>query len=117
MTSEEFDALEVGQKIYRCNEGELQSYRITHKTPFTCDIDRPCLLTLSRAVSGDRNKMLKKTAQTYFWISGLGAIHAEHTRVQELFNYHLNEATKAFQALAAALLGLEKLRENENCGE
>ncbi len=113
MTAEEFDALEVDQKIYRCNEGKLQSYRIMRKTPFTCNLDRACLLTLSRVVSGDGRKMLKKTAQTYFWLSALEAIQAEQTRIHEIIQYHFNEGHKAYQTLTD-LLKPEK--SSENCG-
>lgn len=100
MTPEEFDDLKIGGTIYRINEGDLRAYQVIHKTEFSCKIDRPCILTISRALSGDGKKMMMKMAVRYFWVTARGAFRAERDRILEVIQYHHDEKRKARQALA-----------------
>jgi len=98
MNLDEFDSLEIGDSIYRFDEG-VRQYKITNKSPEACHIDRPCIISAARATPGRGKKMMKKTVMQHFWITILDAIAAERDRLQEIILYHRQEKRKALDAI------------------
>lgn len=98
MKPKEFDRLKIGDTIYRFDE-EIRSYTLTHKTHQSLHIDRPCVLSSAIVVSGAGRKLMRLTAQKYFWITRLEALSAERERLREILYYCRTEKEKALEAL------------------
>jgi len=95
---EEFDALNVGDILYRYDEG-IRKYTITNKTLCSCEIDRPCIISAARAKPGAGKKMIKKTVEDHFWTSARDAIGAEQKRIMDVIDYHKREKRIAVETL------------------
>lgn len=98
MTNEEFDALRVGDSIYRYDEG-VRVYVIESKTPEACHIDRPCVISAARATPGRGKKMTRRTVVKHFCLAAVEAIQAERERLQDLIFYYRQEKRKATDAI------------------
>ena len=98
MTNEDFDALRIGDSIYRFDEG-VRVYKIEAKSPEACYIDRPCVISAARAAPGRGKKMMRQTVVKHFCLSALDAIAAERERLQDIILYHRQEKRKVLEAI------------------
>ncbi len=98
MTNEDFDALRIGDSIYRFDEG-VRVYVIEVKTLESCRIDRPCIISAAQAAPGRGKKMMRQTVVKHFCLSALDAIAAERERLQDIILYHRQEKRKTIDAI------------------
>ena len=98
MTQEQFLALKVGDTLYRF-DGGLREYGVTSKTPYTIQIDRPCVLSSAIVTPGAGRRLMQKTVLAYFYVTAAGAYQAEKERLLEIINYHRSEKDKVRRAL------------------
>ncbi len=111
MTAEEYEALKVGDTIYRYDDG-IRSYTIDKKNPQSINLDRICPLSSAVGQPFGGTKMLRPKVLKCFWVSELDAVRAEIKRVDDLIAYHQEEERIAVEAMQV-LVVLEGAAVNE----